>query len=175
MKNKYRIYTLAIYGNVFYVGVTKLYLHTRHAGHLANNSHTRKKIGKHIECSKIEEIDHADNLNDALVLEAYWIHQLRSGGFYLINVNHNTPNSNTPKIAYYLLNNAQCEYIRKYGCWNIGKIIGKDRETVRLFLNKKRIKYAYFIEIDKYLKISLLNNLLNINTLNINCNIDSKI
>lgn len=105
MNIKKKVYTLTnpITGMVFYVGLTKLPLKVRLLGHISSCKTLKSEKDKIVfeivslnKKPKIETIEAFKSNTDnsvCLLAEKYWIEQLRSWGFQLVNL------SGTPENA----------------------------------------------------------------------------
>lgn len=141
-----KIYYLSIGDNIFYIGQTKLFLIDRLTMHL--NSHPELKglpiwIKKCVSITSIEECtkELANNR------ERYWIRHYKLAGHELINRNIFNQKPLKPKHAYVRLSLDQVREIYKNNYCRIAYLLGLNSETIRLCLQKRRIKKAYFEEI----------------------------
>jgi len=93
VNGKYKIYTISDKGDIFYVGITQNSLMTRMLDHITNSKNKNDvksikimgmlKNGNTPEIDILELVD-KDNIH-AFDYEQYWIEQLKSWGFNLLN------------------------------------------------------------------------------------------
>lgn len=138
-----RIYTLSLDSNVFYVGQTSMFLCDRLKAHLRAHPELKCLPDWIKICIVINEIEqcHPDS---ALKRERHWIRHYKSQGHVLINKKIYNQKESKPKHAYKILSLDEIRIIYSHNYQHIAYHLGIHSETLRISLQKKRIKKQYF-------------------------------